>query len=474
MNGVHQWLLYRSMSLFCPPKSSLYKLYGHLSDPVRIFGISSKISNHLIPLSEASLNARMLIEAKLDGLPKKVDKWSREVIDYEAEFREPDVRNGIVTCAALSRDGRYIALGLGSGIIEIADIDDQRTISQFQNDPPNPPAWIEFNHGHHRVTTEDVNGNIAIYSHGVLPVKLGTLPIGAYPVVTAVSDSGFFIIRVLRDPGKPWYNNVARIYILGDRHIQLLASPPLDSSIPSSQPSKPAFPERHTIAFSPGARYIAAFDGYNAFTWSTESGDFITHYDIRGDKSWIINPGMAPTCPYHIPHPVSTRPTLPLAGDTISAHHSWVDARPDSDESWIKRPFFHPLPKHGRGYSFAAGKTPLVNAFYIPQSVWFNGGPQLTVPREYYVSVGANSTNGIQRWYGDQLINNINNFYRPQSSKDGTRFLLQGQMKAPIVVDIGQAAWYPSATFDFPVPNSYSPCSTASDISSPHETSDSP
>ncbi|KAF8317244.1 uncharacterized protein EI90DRAFT_3170488 [Cantharellus anzutake] len=308
--------------------------------------LSSKISNHLIPLSEALLNAQMLMEAKSDQLPTKIDEWDDEVINYEAEFREPDVRNGIVTCTALSRDGRYIALGFGSGVIEIADIDDQHTMSQFQNHPPNPPAWIEFVHGHHHVAAEDVDGNITIYSHGTLPVKLGILPIGTYPIVTAVSDSGLFIIRVLRDPGKPWYNNVACIYISGDPHIQLLASPP-DSPIQSFRSnSESAFPERHMVAFSPGARYIAAFDEHSAFTWSTESGDFIARYNVRGDKSWIINTGMAPTCPYHIPHPVSTRPTLPLAGDTVYAHHSWVDAGPELDETWIKRPFFHQLPDH--------------------------------------------------------------------------------------------------------------------------------
>ncbi|KAF8317266.1 uncharacterized protein EI90DRAFT_3085491, partial [Cantharellus anzutake] len=252
----------------------------------------------------------------------------------------------------------------------------------------------------------------------------------------------------------PWYNNVARIYILGKPHIQLLASPP-GSPIPSFQSnSGQAFPERHTVAFSPGARYIAAFDQHSAFTWSTESGDFIARYDIRGDKSWIINPGLAPTCPYHIPHPVSTRLTLPLAGNTVYGHHSWVDTGPESDETWIKRPFFHHLPKHGRGYSIAAGRTPLVRASPIGLGVWFNGGPQLAVPREHRpVSVKANSTDGVQPWYGDQLINNINDFYRPQSSKDGTRFLLQGEMKAPIVVDIGQAAWYPSATLDYHFPS---------------------
>jgi hypothetical protein len=81
----------------------------------------------------------------------------------------------------------------------------------------------------------------------------------------------------------------------------------------------------------------------------------------------------------------------------------------------------------------------------------------------------ANSTNGIEPWYGDRLVDNTCSFYCPQSSKDGTRFLLQGKMKAPIVIDIGQAAWYPSAMldYDFPVPSDYSPCSTSSDISSP-------
>ncbi|KAF8326201.1 uncharacterized protein EI90DRAFT_1965133 [Cantharellus anzutake] len=197
--GIHQWLLHRSMSLLFPPKSSLYKLYGHLSEPVQSFSISGEISNHLIPLSKALLNTQNLMEAKLDGLPKD-NKQGSGVINYEAEFQELDVRNGIVTCAALSRDGRYVALGLGSGVIEIADIDDQCTISQFQNHPPNPPAWIEFIHDGHCIATEDVDGNISIYGHGVPPLKLGTLPTGAYPAVTAVSASGFFIVTCTFSP----------------------------------------------------------------------------------------------------------------------------------------------------------------------------------------------------------------------------------------------------------------------------------
>ncbi|KAF8315565.1 uncharacterized protein EI90DRAFT_3135100 [Cantharellus anzutake] len=394
----HSWVIHRSLSLFCPPGSPLWELYGHLFEPVWVFGLSGKILSHLIQLSEASLNAQTLMEVKLDGWPKEVDMWGHEEINYEAEFHDPDVRNGIVTCAALSRDGRYIALGFGSGVIEIADIDDQHMITQFQNHPPNPPAWIEFIHGDIVLLPRILMGTSLSMAMGA-PCETWHLPVGTYPVVTAVSDSGFFIVRVLRDPGKPWYNNMACIDILGDPHIQPLASPPSDSSIPSSQSNSESFPERHTVGFSPEAQYIAAFDAHSAFTWSTES--------------------------------VSTQPTLPLAGDTVHVHHSWVDAGPDLDKSWIKHPFFHHLPKNEWGYSFAAGRTLLVN---------LSGS-------------GANSTNNID------------------ACKDGTRFLLQGKMKAPIVVDIGKAAWYLSATldYDFTVPSNYSPCSTSSDISSPSD-----
>ncbi|KAF8313922.1 uncharacterized protein EI90DRAFT_3136372 [Cantharellus anzutake] len=427
------WHLHRSTLPFTPPSSPLYKLYGHLSDPVRIFTISGEFSGYGIPLSEDLLHARMVMEAKLPNFPKKAD--SRD--EYDAQFNDPDVRNGIVTCAALSLDGHHIALGFGSGVIELADIDHQCTISRFQLNPPNHPVWIEFVHGTHRVAAEDNEGNVTILTHNMTPVNLGALPNS--PAATRVSDNGLFIIRVPRDS---WYNNMALVSILGDPHMQLLASP-------SSNLGNFGFgvPHRRTLGFSPGARYIGAFDDLRAFTWSTDSGELIAHYRVTDLKFWIMNPAFPLACPHRIPDPVFTRPTLPLTeGGAADIHHS--ETR-NLDESWIKCPFYVLLQseedtKEGNVqeeeiYSSAAGRVPLLGSHggRRGQPMFFNGGVEFIIPEEYLPG-GISGAKSLGAWYGDQAPFDSTRLYSPRSSKDGTRILLQGRQTAPIVVDLSQ------------------------------------
>ncbi|KAF8336419.1 uncharacterized protein EI90DRAFT_173466 [Cantharellus anzutake] len=453
------WHLHRSTLPFTPMSSPFHKLYGHLSDPIRIFTISGKFSGHTIPLSEDLLNAQMVMEAKLPNLPKKADsQYSRVVgIDYDAQFNDPDVRNGIVTCAALSLDGHHIALGFGSGAIELADIDHQRTISRFQLNPPNHPVWIEFVHGSHRVASEDNRGNVTILSYGMTPVNLGTLPDGSLPAATRVSDNGLFIIRVPWNTDNLWYDNMTLISILDNPHMQLLASPPSHSNYPPHRrtPAVPhrrtlavphrrtlATPHRRTLGFSPGARYIGAFDGLSAFTWSTDSGELIARYRVMDFKFWIVNPAVPPACSHRIPDSVSARPTLPL---TTGIHDSKIDAGHGLDESWIKCPFYV-LKDEGDEDEFevpssAAGKTPLFRARgYVRLPVFFNGRLELVAPQEYQ-PVGffdVNDTKRLGTWYGDQVPQDPTYLYSPRSSKDGTRILLQGQQTSPIVVDLSQ------------------------------------
>ncbi|KAF8314630.1 uncharacterized protein EI90DRAFT_423019 [Cantharellus anzutake] len=157
-------------------------------------------------------------------LAERVGRWGREV-SYEVEFYQPDIRNGVVTCAALSLDGRHVALGFGSGVIEVVDIDHQRTICQLQHNSANLPDWIEFVHGSHRVATEDIDGNVAILGHGIAPVKLGNLPSGLYPTGTAISDNGLFIIRAPRNFNNPWCDNMTLISVSEHPFIQALTSP---------------------------------------------------------------------------------------------------------------------------------------------------------------------------------------------------------------------------------------------------------
>ncbi|KAF8331424.1 uncharacterized protein EI90DRAFT_1020586 [Cantharellus anzutake] len=133
----YPWQIFRSMLPFTPTSSLLFKSYSHLSDPVRIFSISGEFAGHLIPLSEHALSARKIMETKLRRLP-------REQQGYKAEFLDPDIREGTVTSAAISKDGCHIALGFGNGGIEVVDIDQQHSITRFQCDSYSPPVWIEF------------------------------------------------------------------------------------------------------------------------------------------------------------------------------------------------------------------------------------------------------------------------------------------------------------------------------------------
>ncbi|KAF8330004.1 uncharacterized protein EI90DRAFT_1256934 [Cantharellus anzutake] len=115
--------------------------------------ISGEFSGRVIPLSEDALIARKLMEAKLSELPNML---SGKVITGDAEFHRPDIRSGIVACTALSLDGCRVALGFGSGVIEVADIDHQRMISRFQCSPTNLPVWIEFCSDNNQIVTEEV------------------------------------------------------------------------------------------------------------------------------------------------------------------------------------------------------------------------------------------------------------------------------------------------------------------------------
>ncbi|KAF8335458.1 uncharacterized protein EI90DRAFT_332191 [Cantharellus anzutake] len=287
------WHAYRSVLPFTPTSSPMYKYYGHLSDPVRVFSVSGEFAGGLIPLSDDAHRARGVMEAELTKLSRK-NGWET---NYEAEFRNKNVRNGIVTCAALSRDGHRVALGFGSGIIEVADIDDQCTICQFQSDSSYPPIWIEFIHGGNtHIATEDTQGNTTIFRHEMPSVKLGTLPNSHYLPLTAVSDNGWFVVRVPRNSKDAWYENITLLCVSGNPSIQFLAPP---STARSSECL--SLPLRQSLGFSPGGRYVCAYDAHDAFVWSTYSGEWIARFCAQGFDKWIINTGVPPLA--HIPSP---------------------------------------------------------------------------------------------------------------------------------------------------------------------------
>ncbi|KAF8338805.1 uncharacterized protein EI90DRAFT_3039233, partial [Cantharellus anzutake] len=334
------WALYRYSLPFTPSSSHLHQVHGKLSDPVRIFSISGEFSGDFIPLSEDGHKAREAMEAKL---PKNFDKYGHEKNDYKAEFAEPDIRNGILTCAAISQDGSHVALGFGSGVIEVADIDHQRTISRFQCNPPKPPVWIEFiGGGNVQIATEDTDGNISILSHGTRLVPLGALSTSRHPAVTALSSNGCFIMRVPRNQDGNWYGNVALLCFSGEPSTRLLASPRTPSN---PQPPQLDYhlssPPRHTAGFSPGGRYVGAFDMNCAFVWSTGTCEVIAQYRVQDFRSWIFNTGRVPLS-YLVPTPVLGDHVVHSIPEEIATHvqGSEPDPRHNADESWVKCPFY--------------------------------------------------------------------------------------------------------------------------------------
>ncbi|KAF8338808.1 uncharacterized protein EI90DRAFT_3039244, partial [Cantharellus anzutake] len=427
------WNLYRCFLPFTPSSSHLHRLYGKLSDPVRIFSVSGEFSGGFIPLSEDACKAREAMEAKLTELPKKFHKYLREETNYEAEFAEPDVRNGVVTCAAISHDGSHVALGFGSGVIEVADIDHQHTISRFQCNPPKPPVWIEFiGGGNVRIATEDTDGNISILSHGTHLVPLGALPTSRHPAITALSSNGCCIMRVPRNQDENWYGNVALLYFSGEPSTRLLASPSAPSDPQSPQPYyHSSTPPRHTAGFSPGGRYVGAFDMNCAFIWSTGTCEVIAQYCVQDFRCWISMLAIAT-------HVQSSEP----------------DPTHNADESWLKSPFYDLSPNMGKDprskedimlFSSVIGEAPLIIANglgTLGAKVSFDGKVELVVhPRYNPIFEQSYPSSENEPWYGDHVFWNWETslpFYLPRASKDGRRFLLQGKLRAPVVIDISK------------------------------------
>ena len=419
------------------------KIYLHLSDPITIFSISGEFTGHSIPLSDDACHAQNAMEAQIQTISDN----SGLRPDYEAELLNDDVRGAIVTCAALSQDGQYVALGFGNGAIEITNIDRSRTISQFRCEPPNLcPVWIEFIHGDSRIAVEDNEGNITIFGSGSTPLKLDQLPTGPYPPVTMVSCDQSMIARAPHSIGDSWYNDMRIIYVLEGPTIHCLAPPA--SIAPSRQHERDfdvgedTLPRRRSIGFSPGGRYIGAFDLNHAFIWSTESQALIARYHVPDFTTWMLN-----TCD-NFPRPSHSYliPTPAFDGRPYLSHDKSSQGSQGPDEEWLDHPFLDLAPSmRDKGirdcstYSSMVGKVPVLprpDGITIRwATLWFNGQAELTIPDEYNPLI-VSGPDYDKAWYGDRVLDDA--FFHPRSSKDGTRILLQGKQRAPIVVDISK------------------------------------
>ncbi|KAF8324965.1 uncharacterized protein EI90DRAFT_3129243 [Cantharellus anzutake] len=381
----------------------------------------------------------MVMETKLGRLPKEIDREGLEVIHYKAEYRDRDIRT--VTSAAISKDGRQVALSFENGDIEVVDIDRQHTLTRFQCDSRSPLVWIVILDSH-RIATEDDEGNIFTFDYGPHPdsqitnhydywnrqlVKFGTLPSGHRPPVTAVADDASFIVRLPRHLGPNWQERVVILYLSGEPSIHVLSSP---SSMPTAVPTRPPpIPVGLTVELSPGGRYVVACDANRDFIWSTKSREFIASHHLPDSETFTS-------------HPIPSR-TYIISGarrpPTLGSEHG-IDnigdftVERDLDKLWLEsQPHTYSLEVLARRQAYSLNRTRIGTP---NPELWLNNTLKLILPIEYHPIILNNDY--PREWYGDRVIGDEDFIYFPHASKDGTRFLVQGRMRAPIVVDISQ------------------------------------
>ncbi|KAF8331409.1 uncharacterized protein EI90DRAFT_1019448 [Cantharellus anzutake] len=360
------------------------------------------------------------MEAKLSRLP-------REQPGYKAEFLDLDIREGTVASAAISKDGSHVALGFGDGGIEVVDIDQQHSIARFQCDSCSPPVWIEFISGRHRIATEDNEGNVFIFGHGSQPLKLGALPSGCYPSVTVAADDGSFIVRLPRYLDPDWYKSVSILYVSGKPSMRYLSSPrTIHTTVPAHH--------SHCLSLelSPGARYVVACDQNQAFIWSTASREFIISHHVWDFGVFVT--GITPYRPYitsgSIEYPLDGIPHTLGSGTKFDSDKSWLESLSHRSLQLSQQPRL-PLSSvnYGRHEELDTPKLKLL----------LDNTLKLILPFQYYpFEFDIKYLDRQEVWYGDRVIKAQHFVYFPRASKDGTRFLVQGRMRAPIVVDISQ------------------------------------
>ncbi|KAF8331436.1 uncharacterized protein EI90DRAFT_1022305 [Cantharellus anzutake] len=214
-----------------------------------------------------------------------------------------------------------------------------------------------------------------------LPLKLGTLPSGHYPSVIAAADNGTFIIRLPRHLGPYWYET----------------------------------------------QYVLACDQNQAFIWSTESREFIIRHHLSEFKAFVTG-----TTPYR---PYITSGVIEDTEDGIS-HTRGSRVKINSDKSWLESLSQRSLLFSRRPGLFPPGQG-VVGTTKL--KLLLDNTLKLILPIEYHpILPSMGPHDGPEEWYGDRVIGSIDFVYFPHASKDGTRFLVQGRMRAPIVVDISQ------------------------------------
>ena len=408
--------IYRSILPFLPLSSPVATYYNKLSDPIRVVRV--------------------------------------HVGNYKCHVPSIITTSPItpITCATLSDDGRWVALGFCDGVVEVVDAELGARISQFA-DGPNAPIWLLFANGHNTLVTENSEGDIYILDN----ITFRRVPIasrigggGSSKVMTSLSHDGSMIVRVAQHVDTEWYENMSIIQIsMEEPIINALASPSLgsrDSNDPrrnitpsrnspiSSDDKGPRFPLRRSLGFSPDGRYVAAFDTQQAFIWSSSSFQVVAQYSIEDPDIWFLNTN----------HP---SPTLPLKlPDYITLTPIFEPSQPPSSLSCVLFTLKAPPPlSSDPAYEFdftrfpvqptvsrAAGAVPQLSA---RGGIWFGGEEILVIPDNYRDPKSCSIKLPRHKPFSQDDPDHLTDFVLPRS-RDGTRFLICDEESFPVIVDI--------------------------------------
>ncbi|KAF8318560.1 uncharacterized protein EI90DRAFT_3083444 [Cantharellus anzutake] len=193
-------------------------------------------------------------------------------------------------------------------------------------------------------------------------------------------------------------------------------------------------PDHRTLGLSPEGRYVIVHDGKNLAIWSTETRELVQFHVSKSPLPVSYNKYPRP----HLIIDAQTRIPLHLENGIPRVQSPMVGH--DADLLWLER-LSCELP------SWLASPSPMSIRVSRPsinedgtQMIWLNGKPELLLPPDFRPIILGNrdQINSQEVWYGDQMLWNEDRLYLPRASKEGARFLVQGHMRAPIVVDISQ------------------------------------
>jgi hypothetical protein len=373
--------IYRSILPFLPSSSPVLAYYNKLSDPVRILRVPLLV-NEVLPHDE-----------------------------------EP------IACAALSDDGRHVALGFSDGATEVVDAELGDRITRFSDRLPNPSVWLLFIDEGHKLITEDSEGDIYILDNLTSCWQQVGSRCNGTDARASLSHDHSMIVRASQQSGKEWYEAMSIICVATeDPTINPLHPPSHDPDIYYW-----ATPLRRSMGFSPDGHYVAAFDLHLALVWSSTSFQVIAQYSVGDPAAWFFNA-----------HNSLAMPALELPGSVIVMpvpKHS-ASIRSSSCVLFaLKSPFFSPDFPNMRTISSAVGAAPVVGS---QGGVWFRGHKILTIPTGYSdptarsIEVPPISLANVTGTFNKESLADLT----LPISRDGTQFIVCDEEGFPAVVDI--------------------------------------